>query len=61
MLGVWSACASVGNIIGALMASAVVDYGYEVKCMFITSTTDYLEAHYYIQNIEYIFLIYRFD
>lgn len=29
VLGLWSACASVGNIIGALMVSSVLDYGYE--------------------------------
>lgn len=29
VLGLWSACASVGNIIGALMVSAVLDFGYE--------------------------------
>jgi MFS family permease len=31
VLGLWSACASVGNIIGALLASAVLDYGYDVS------------------------------
>lgn len=29
ILGLWSACASVGNIIGALMVSSVLDYGYD--------------------------------
>jgi len=29
VLGLWSACASVGNIIGALMVDAVQDYGYD--------------------------------
>ncbi|XP_060078484.1 sugar phosphate exchanger 3-like [Ylistrum balloti] len=29
VLGLWSACASVGNIIGALMVSSVLDYGYD--------------------------------
>eukprot|EP00058_Branchiostoma_floridae_P008987 XP_002594475.1 hypothetical protein BRAFLDRAFT_59797 [Branchiostoma floridae] len=29
VLGAWSACASVGNIIGALLVSQVLDYGYE--------------------------------
>ena len=29
VMGLWSACQSLGNIIGALMVSAVVDYGYE--------------------------------
>ena len=30
VLGLWSACASVGNIMGALLTSAVLKYGYEV-------------------------------
>lgn len=30
VLSVWSACASVGNIIGAIMASNMLKYGYEV-------------------------------
>ena len=29
VMGLWSACASVGNIIGALLVAAVLDYGYE--------------------------------
>jgi len=29
VLGLWSACASVGNIIGAEMVNAVQDYGYD--------------------------------
>lgn len=29
VLGLWSACASVGNIIGAEMVNAVEDYGYD--------------------------------
>lgn len=29
VLGLWSACASVGNIIGAVMVNAVEDYGYD--------------------------------
>merc|ERR550534_1772954 len=29
VLGLWSACASVGNIIGALMVDAVQQYGYD--------------------------------
>ena len=35
VLGLWSACASVGNIIGALLASAVLDYGYDVSSLNI--------------------------
>ena len=31
MLGLWSACASVGNIIGALMVSQVLHFGYDVS------------------------------
>ena len=30
VLGIWSACASVGNIVGSALASSVIDYGYEV-------------------------------
>lgn len=30
MFGLWSACASVGNILGAFLASCVLKYGYEV-------------------------------
>lgn len=37
VLGLWSACASVGNIIGALLASAVLDYGYDFA--FLVSST----------------------
>ncbi|CAC5372292.1 SLC37A3 [Mytilus coruscus] len=37
VLGLWSACASVGNIIGALLASAVLDYGYDYA--FLLSST----------------------
>lgn len=33
MLGIWSACASVGNIIGAFLVSGVLDYGYDVSHM----------------------------
>ena len=36
ILGLWSACASVGNIIGALMVSAVLDYGYEVRSIDVS-------------------------
>lgn len=31
VFGLWSACASVGNILGAFLASSVLKYGYEVK------------------------------
>nr|KAI8729687.1 sugar phosphate exchanger 3 isoform X2 [Biomphalaria glabrata] len=37
LLGVWSACASVGNIIGALLVSSVLSYGYQYAFM-VTST-----------------------
>lgn len=36
LLGLWSSCASVGNIIGALLASSVLSYGYEY-CFLMTS------------------------
>lgn len=29
IFGVWSACASVGNILGAVLAAAFLGYGYE--------------------------------
>ncbi|XP_060562430.1 sugar phosphate exchanger 3-like [Ruditapes philippinarum] len=37
VLGLWSACASVGNIIGALMVSQVLQYGYDYAFL-VTST-----------------------
>ncbi|XP_045165659.2 sugar phosphate exchanger 3-like isoform X2 [Mercenaria mercenaria] len=37
VLGLWSACASVGNIIGALMVSQVLHYGYDFAFL-VTST-----------------------
>ncbi|CAI9740252.1 sugar phosphate exchanger 3-like isoform X1 [Octopus vulgaris] len=37
ILGLWSSCASVGNIIGALVTARVLKYGYEYSFL-ITST-----------------------
>jgi OPA family glycerol-3-phosphate transporter-like MFS transporter 3 len=37
VLGLWSACASVGNIIGALLVAAVLDYGYEYAFLMTAS------------------------
>lgn len=37
VMGVWSACASVGNIIGALLVAAVLDYGYEYAFLMTAS------------------------
>lgn len=34
VFGLWSACASVGNILGACLASSVLQYGYEVGVFF---------------------------
>ncbi|PIO34438.1 hypothetical protein AB205_0194190, partial [Aquarana catesbeiana] len=34
VFGLWSACASVGNILGAFLASSVLKYGYEVCADF---------------------------
>lgn len=31
VFGLWSACAPVGNILGAFLASSVLNYGYEVR------------------------------
>lgn len=33
VLGIWSACASVGNIIGVFLVLGVLDYGYDVSYM----------------------------
>jgi OPA family glycerol-3-phosphate transporter-like MFS transporter 3 len=38
IFGVWSACASVGNIAGAAIAAAFLHYGYEypfLVCVFL--------------------------
>lgn len=38
IFGIWSACASVGNIFGALLAAAFLKYGYEyafLVCCFL--------------------------
>ena len=40
VMGLWSACASVGNIIGALLVAAVLDYGYEYA--FLMTATVFL-------------------
>lgn len=37
VLGVWSACASVGNIVGTFLAAAVLPYGYEYA--FLVNST----------------------
>ncbi|XP_048257345.1 sugar phosphate exchanger 3-like isoform X1 [Haliotis rufescens] len=37
VFGLWSACASVGNILGALMVSAVLDYGYQYAFLFTSA------------------------
>ncbi|XP_041349576.1 sugar phosphate exchanger 3-like [Gigantopelta aegis] len=37
VLGVWSSCASVGNIIGAFMVASVLDYGYDYAFLFTAS------------------------
>ncbi|XP_005092267.1 sugar phosphate exchanger 3 isoform X2 [Aplysia californica] len=37
LLGLWSSCASVGNIIGALLVSSVLSYGYQYAFL-MTST-----------------------
>ena len=31
VFGLWSACQSIGNILGAFLAALVVDHGYEVR------------------------------
>nr|XP_060632828.1 sugar phosphate exchanger 3 [Anolis sagrei ordinatus] len=37
VFGLWSACASVGNIIGAFLASSVLQYGYEYAFLVTAS------------------------
>ncbi|XP_078340053.1 sugar phosphate exchanger 3-like isoform X2 [Crassostrea virginica] len=37
VLGLWSACASVGNIIGAFLVSGVLDYGYDYAFLLTSS------------------------
>ncbi|KAG8438660.1 hypothetical protein GDO86_005013 [Hymenochirus boettgeri] len=37
VLGLWSACASVGNILGAFLASSVLKYGYEYAFLVTAS------------------------
>ena len=37
VMGVWSACASVGNIIGALLVATVLDYGYDYAFLLTAS------------------------
>ena len=41
VLGLWSACASVGNIIGALMVSQVLHYGYDVSQYTISKSKSF--------------------
>ncbi|KAJ8392204.1 hypothetical protein AAFF_G00077720 [Aldrovandia affinis] len=40
VFGLWSACASVGNILGAFLASSVLKYGYEYAFL-VTSTVQF--------------------
>ncbi|XP_063073592.1 sugar phosphate exchanger 3 [Engraulis encrasicolus] len=37
IFGLWSACASVGNILGAFLASSVLKYGYEYAFLLTSS------------------------
>lgn len=37
VFGLWSACASVGNILGAFLASSVLQYGYEYAFLVTSS------------------------
>lgn len=39
VLGLWSSCQSVGNIVGALIVSVVLDYGYEYAFLVTSSLT----------------------
>ncbi|XP_037060192.1 sugar phosphate exchanger 3-like, partial [Peromyscus leucopus] len=40
VFGLWSACASVGNILGACLASSVLQYGYEYAFL-VTATVQF--------------------
>mgnify|MGYP001797112283 CR=1 FL=1 len=35
VLGLWASCQSVGNIVGALIVSKVLVWGYEVRLILI--------------------------
>ena len=38
ILGVWSSCQSIGNIIGALMVNVFIDTGFEYSFLFVSAT-----------------------
>uniref|UniRef100_A0A2K6UZ64 Solute carrier family 37 member 3 n=1 Tax=Saimiri boliviensis boliviensis TaxID=39432 RepID=A0A2K6UZ64_SAIBB len=44
VFGLWSACASVGNILGACLASSVLQYGYEVVAVAVVLGLSGIEA-----------------
>nr|KAG5714242.1 hypothetical protein BaRGS_018459 [Batillaria attramentaria] len=37
VLGLWSACTSVGNVVGALMVSVVLNFGYEYAFLLMSA------------------------
>uniref|UniRef100_A0A3P8TC47 Sugar phosphate exchanger 3 n=1 Tax=Amphiprion percula TaxID=161767 RepID=A0A3P8TC47_AMPPE len=62
VFGLWSACASVGNILGAFLASSVLKYGYEVRehvhiCSTATFTITQPATCFDCFFVQYAFLV----
>ncbi|XP_025054704.1 sugar phosphate exchanger 3 isoform X3 [Alligator sinensis] len=54
VFGLWSACASVGNILGAFLASCVLKYGYEYSlayaCLKLVNYSFFFWLPFYLSN-----------
>ena len=50
VLGVWSSCQSVGNIVGALMVNAFIDTGFEYSFLFVSATLAMLSVLIFFTN-----------
>ncbi|XP_044535636.1 sugar phosphate exchanger 3 isoform X4 [Gracilinanus agilis] len=54
IFGLWSACASVGNILGACLASSVLQYGYEYSlayaCLKLVNYSFFFWLPFYLSN-----------
>ncbi|XP_061270878.1 sugar phosphate exchanger 3 isoform X5 [Bos mutus] len=54
VFGLWSACASVGNILGACLASSVLQYGYEYSlayaCLKLVNYSFFFWLPFYLSN-----------
>ncbi|XP_070784699.1 sugar phosphate exchanger 3 isoform X3 [Enoplosus armatus] len=54
VFGLWSACASVGNILGAFLASSVLKYGYEYSlayaCLKLVNYSFFFWLPFYLSN-----------